>query len=198
MRIAAWPVAALCVASVAAAQGVIEWSAERRLAQSDFKGRVPPNAPNSSLSWLSIDASWQCESGALVAAVRATFDPARSWWRSADGNIWDGSERTRGVSRTRVEARRSVMQRDMQLLEHEQLHFDIAELAVRKIRKRFGEMKDSCAEPGGTETLQHEITEIDRDLQEDQRHYDRETNHGTNAVAQDRWKRTIRQQLDRP
>jgi hypothetical protein len=90
------------------------------------------------------------------------------------------------------------MQRDMQLLEHEQLHFDIAELAVRKIRKRFDEMTNSCTDPGGTESLQHTITEIDRDLQEEQRHYDRETSHGTNAAAQDRWKRAIRRRLDQP
>ena len=86
----------------------------------------------------------------------------------------------------------------MQLLEHEQLHFDLAELTVRKIMKRFDEMRGACAEPDGTEAIHHAITQAERALQEEQEQFDRETNHGINAAAQDRWKRRIRQQLDRP
>lgn len=194
-----WVLAGVCVAPVVAAQTVIEWSSERRLSKDDFKGRVPVSAANTSLSWLNIDATWECEAGELFGTARATFDPARSWWRSAQGNIWEGAgERTSGVNRTHVEARRSVVQRDMQLLEHEQLHFDLTELAVRRIRERFDKLKDACGEPGGTEGLQPAIAQIDRELQEEQSRYDRETNHGTNPVAQDQWKRRIRQQLGQP
>jgi hypothetical protein len=42
------------------------------------------------------------------------------------------------------------------------------------------------------------VAEIDRELQEEQRRYDRETDHGTNAVAQAHWRSTIRQQLGLP
>ena len=52
-------------ARTALAQNVIEWSAARRLTKDDFKGRVPASAENSSLSWLNIDASWECEEGRL-------------------------------------------------------------------------------------------------------------------------------------
>jgi Bacterial protein of unknown function (DUF922) len=181
------------------AQQVIEWSSARQLSKDDFKGRVSPNAPNASLSWLNIDASWECEAGELFATARATFDPTRSWWRGAQGNIWEGAgERTSGVSRTHVEARRGMVQRDMQLLEHEQLHFDLTEIAVRRIRKRFVELKNACDDPDGREELRHTIAEVDRELQEEQARYDRETSHGTNAVAQDQWKRRIRKQLEQP
>ncbi len=191
-----WLLAALCAAPAVRAQGVIEWSSERRLSREDFKGRVPAAARNTALSWLNVDASWECHGDELIAAARATFDPGRSWWRAAQGNIWEGGERNSGVSRTHIDARRSVIQRDMQLLEHEPLHFDLAEIAVRRIRNRLEDLKDVCAEPGGTEGLQDEIARIDRELQDEQRHYDRETNYGINAAAQDQWKRTIRQQLD--
>ena len=191
-----WLLAGVCVAPVVAAQTGIEWSSERRLSKDDFRGRVPAGAANASQSWLNIDATWECEAGELFGSARATFDPARSWWRSAQGNIWEGAgQRTSGVDRTHVEARRSVVQRDMQLLEHEQLHFDLTEIAARRIRERFDDLKGACGEQGGTEGLQHEIAQIDRELQDEQRRYDRETNHGTNPVVQDQWKRRILQQL---
>ena len=199
MRIAACVIAAACAATAAFGQTVIEWSSERRLTRDDFKGRVPINAGNASLSWLNIDASWGCESGELVASARATFDPSRSWWRAAQGSIWPGAgERASGVSRTHIDVRRSAMQRDIQLLEHEQLHFDLAEVAARRIRKKFEESKNVCSEPGGTEDFQGFIAEVDREFQEEQLRYDRETAHGINASAQDHWRRRIRQQLDRP
>jgi hypothetical protein len=42
------------------------------------------------------------------------------------------------------------------------------------------------------------VADVDRELQDEQRRYDRETDHGTNGVAQDQWTRTIRQQLGLP
>ena len=198
MRIVRWLVAVLCVVTPVAAQNVIEWSSDRLLSKDDFKGRVPPSAPNASLSWLNIDASWECEAGELIATARATFDPSRSWWRTPQGNIWESVERTSNVSRTHVDARRSMLQRDLQLLEHEQLHFDLTEVAVRRIRKRFVDLKDACADPERKEDLREAIAEIDRELQTQQSVYDRETAHGTNAAAQDRWKQRIRKELDKP
>jgi hypothetical protein len=146
---------------------------------------------------LNIDASWECEAGELIAMARATFDPSRSWWRTAQGNIWEPSERTSGVNRTHVDARRNMVQRDMQLLEHEQLHFDLAELAARRIRKRFVDLKDACADSDQGDDLRDAIGEIDRELQAEQNRYDHETGHGTKPAAQDQWKRRIRKQLER-
>jgi hypothetical protein len=196
MRIAAFLLAVLCAAPIAGlAQDAIEWSAERRLTKGDFKGRVPA-AANTSMSSISIDASWECERGRLVAAARATFDPSRSWWRSAGGSVWGSAGERMSSSQAQQEARRSTLQRDMQLLEHEQLHFDIAEVVVRKIRARFAGFTNACAEGGGTEQIQQMIVEADRELQEEQQRYDRETSHGLNARAQEQWKRRIRALLN--
>jgi predicted secreted Zn-dependent protease len=94
--------------------------------------------------------------------------------------------------RAQQQARRSLMQLDQQLLEHEQLHFDIAEANVRRIRARFAEFKNVCADPDGTAPVQAMIARADRELQEEQQRYDRETGHGINARAQEQWKLRIR------
>jgi hypothetical protein len=196
MRITACLAAVLCAVSVGLAQEAIEWSPERKLTKDDFKGRVPANAANTSLSWINIETEWECEADELIATARATFDPSRSWWRSSHGNIWGSAGERMSSSRAQQEARRNVMQLDLQLLEHEQLHFDIAEATVRRIRARFAEFKDVCAAPGGTAPIQQMIARIDRELQEEQQRYDRETRHGVNARAQEQWKRRIRALLN--
>ena len=196
MRNRAWLLALLCASATGFAQGPIQWSSERRLTKDDFKGRAPLNAPSASMSWIHVDAEWTCEAGTLAASARATFDPSHSWWSNARGSVW-GTPGTR-VSSTQAQqdARRSVLELDMQLLEHEQLHFDIAELTARKIRARFADFKNACAEAGGTEPIQQMIAQADRELQDEQQRYDRETGHGINARVQDQWRRKIRAQLN--
>ena len=80
---------------------------------------------------------------------------------------------------------------DRQLLDHEQLHFDLAEIAARKIRKRFEDFKDGCFDARDTEPIQAMVAEVDRELQEEQHRYDRETAHGVNVRMQDQWNRKI-------
>ena len=195
MRILACLVAVLFAAPPAYAQGTIDWSAERRLTKLDFQGRVPAQAGNSSMSWLHIEASWECVIGELMATARATFDPSRSWWRTTYGNVWGNAGERTSATQAQSQARRNVMMMDAQLLDHEQLHFDLAELAARRIRKRFEEFKDACHDPGGTEPIQAMVAEIDQELQEEQTQYDRETSHGINVRVQDQWSRRIRKQL---
>jgi hypothetical protein len=186
----------VCAAAIGLAQELIEWSPARRLTRNDFRGRPPVNAPSASMSWIQIATEWECEGGALAATASATFDPSRSWWRNTRGNVWSNAGERMSSSQAQLEARRNVMQLDLQLLEHEQLHFDIAEVVVRKIRARFQDFKNACTESGGTDPIQQMIAEADRDLQEEQQRYDRETGHGVNAAVQDRWKRRIRALLN--
>ena len=196
MRITACLLAILCVAATGFAQQPIEWSPTRRLTKEDFRARVPVNAANASMSWIHIETEWECEGGALVATARALFDPSRSWWRDTRGSVWKNAGERMSSAEAQLEARRSMLQLDLQLLEHEQLHFDMAEVAVRKIRARFQDFKSACAEPGGTDPVQQMIVQADRELQEEQQRYDRETGHGVNAGVQDQWRRRIRALLN--
>jgi predicted secreted Zn-dependent protease len=84
----------------------------------------------------------------------------------------------------------------MQLLEHEQIHFDIAEVAARRIRAGFAGFRNACAEAGGTDPIQQMVAQGDRDLQEEQQRYDRETAHGTNPRAQEQWTLKVRKALN--
>jgi hypothetical protein len=197
MRITACVLALVCAAAADGyAQEPVEWSRERRLTKRDFKGRAPVSAQNASMSAISIDASWACERGSLVASARATFDPSRSWWRNAQGGVWSRASERATSSQAQMEARRSGVERDMQLLEHEQIHFDIAEVAARTIRERFQAFRNACAEPGDTDSIRQMVERADRELQEEQQRYDRETSHGTNARAQDAWRRRVRALLN--
>ena len=197
MRIIACLLALCCAAAATGlAQEPIEWSVSRRLTKADFQGRVPAGAPNASMSEISIDASWECEGGALVTSVRATFDPSRSWWRNSPGGVWGSAGERASSSQVQQAARRNALLRDSQLLEHEQIHFDIAEVTVRKIKARFADFKNACAEAGGTDPIQQMVSQVDRELQEEQQRYDRETAHGINARAQDQWKRRIQALLN--
>ena len=122
----------LCAAAAGLAQEAIEWSLERRLTREDFNGRVPASASTASMSWIHIETEWECKDGTLTAMARATFDPSRSWFRTVA---------------------EPAMELDIQLLEHEQIHFDIAEVAVRKIRASFQTFTSACAEAGGTDPI---------------------------------------------
>ena len=176
MRIAVSGAAALCAATVHAAQSVIEWSSERRLTKDDFRARVPRLASMASLSAVGLEVEWRCEGDALVGSVRATFDPERSWWRAGDAT-------GRGY------------RDDARLLEHEQVHFDLAQMAAQQLQSRFEAMKRACGEPDGRLDVESAIADVDRELQEQQNRYDRETGHGLNAAVQERWTRTVRRQL---
>jgi hypothetical protein len=192
MRFTACLFAVLGAVAVGLAQEAIHWSPERKLTRDDFKGRVPAPTEHASLSWINIDAEWECEGTTLVSSARASFDPSRSWWRHSQGNIWGSAGERVSSSRAQQDARRSLVERDLQLLEHEQLHFDLAEAFARKIRARFDDFKDACADSRGTEAVREMIVRTDRELQEEQQRYDRETSHGLNLRAQDQWRRRIR------
>ena len=168
MRNAACVLVLLCAAAAGLAQEAIAWSLERRLKREDFNGRVPASASTASMSWIHIETEWECKDVTLKTTARATFDPSRSWFRS-----------------------QNRMELDVQLLEHEQIHFDIAEVAVRKIRASFQTFSTACAEAGGTDPIEHLIARADRDLQQEQERFDRETAHGVNGRIQAQWKRRI-------
>jgi hypothetical protein len=175
------------------AQAVIEWSRERRLSKQDFQGRVPNISSASSFSWIVIDVSWGCEDGQPAAHARATFDRSRSWWRAGTSSIWQTD--VGNASRSELDTRRSPAQADAQLLSHEQTHFDIAELAARRIRREFERLKEICATPEATSNMAEVIADIDRELQNEQERYDRETAHGTNVSRQRDWERRVQRDL---
>jgi hypothetical protein len=185
----------LAADSSAHAQSDIAWSKDRRLARSDFQGRVPSRAVPAALSSLAIQTEWGCEAGELVATASAVFDPSLSWWREGNPGLWSDGNLS-NASRAELERQVPASQRERQLLEHEQVHFDIAELMARKLRKRFDELRDACRAPGGTDVVAKAVVDADQDLQKQQARYDSECAYGMNLGAQRRWAERVARELD--
>jgi hypothetical protein len=117
-------------------------------------------------SAVAVEASWSCDAEQLRVKVRAVFDPSRS---------------------TLVEHPASVANfSDAELLEHEQIHFDIAELFARKIRSHFWQTTAPCR-PGGTTPFAAILDDYRTELSDEQARYDRQTAFGTDARAQREW-----------
>ncbi len=193
MRTAACALAASLAIVGAQAAAPIAWAKDARLAQGDFRGKVPSNASDAAHSYVALDVSWECLEGRAQSRARATFDPELSWWRGGAANIWGGLEQ--GLSRTQLENRRTAADRDLDLLRHEQLHFDLTEIAARRIRREFEALPRICAAAGRNATVEAAVAEIERAWSDEQVTYDRETDHGTNQWKQREWDRRVARDL---
>ena len=74
---------------------------------------------------------------------------------------------------------------DIDLLNHERLHFDIAELFARKIRTRFSELK--TAKEKRFSVYWDEYSTLWKACRQLQKQYDLETNHGAKKAENDQW-----------
>ena len=172
----------------------VEWSAARKLTRGDFEGDVPNTATYQSRSWIRIEASWRCISDALNTTINAVFDPARSWWLGSQWNPWeDVDSRRKWLSRSRadLENKRHIALSEADLLRHEQLHFDLAELTAAKIRRRLSELKGPCALPDRDAVVEKIVVELTDEFGKEQTRYDAETAHGTKPQVQQQWEKRV-------
>lgn len=189
-----------CVPSTVRAQlaterpSVIEWSAAKKLSLEDFKGPVPETAKYQSRSWIRIEASWRCISGVLNPTVTAVFDPFRSWWLGSQWNPWeDVDSRRKWLSRSRadLENKRHIAASDADLLRHEQLHFDLAELTAGKIRRRLTGLDGVCARSDRDDHVEKIVMALSAAFRAEQSAYDEETAHGTKPQVQRNWEARV-------
>jgi hypothetical protein len=179
----AWALAATtCLLSAADNASLIEWSNTRNLTRSDFKGSSAVQG-TVARSLIEIKASWKCDGDLLDATIRAVFDPNQSTWPGALHSGFDASTARQQNAST------------AQILEHEQIHFDIAELVARKIRSHFAALTDVCIRRGGTIPLAAIVEDYQRELDEEQARYDRQTVFGNDARMQWTWTSQTRQAL---
>jgi hypothetical protein len=183
---------ALAVTSASAA-APIEWSPTVKLTTQDFQNNVPPSTTDTAHAFVALDVAWECRDGHARSHARAIFDPEQSWWRGGTSNIWGGVEE--GLSRSQLDNRRTNAQRDQDLLQHEQLHFDLTELAARKIRHELGDLARACATPGSNDAIGTAIAAIEGAWSDEQARYDKDTDHGTNRVKQKQWELRVHKEL---
>lgn len=147
----------------------IVWDNERRLGADDFKGVPDSSSRFSAISYVGPDISFHMIGDEYyVDSVRTIFYKQESWIKKDD------------VSN--------------QLLEHENLHFDIAELYVRKLREKY----DSLENIGVTDQRVYNYM-TDKIMKERERfdiQFDTETKFGQYFLNQEAWKKKIEKELD--
>lgn len=166
LLIIALATATLAVAQPKDCKDCIPWSADRPLLWKDFKGRPSASSPNKAMTDSGMSISFSCDGKTAEVSISSFFSPYKSWTKTKDSD---------------------------RLLAHEQLHFDITELFVRKLRKEISALDTDC------EKMNRAIEKLyDSNYQayaKCQAQYDRETKHSIIEEEQLRWEQLVADEL---
>ena len=146
----------------------IEWSANAKLNWSDFKGRPNKLSPNAALTDSGMSIELNCDDRTSEVIIKCFFNRNKSWSKEKESDY---------------------------LLEHEQLHFDITELFVRKLRKQLNDLGNDCKRLNAH--VEKYYNENYKEFVAYQDAYDRETKHSLDREKQKLWKEKIARELDR-
>jgi hypothetical protein len=164
--------AALLAAATAGAQSqvantkaFIEWNPFYNLKWDDFQGKPGEDAAGDAGTSVQIKAKPYTVGKKVQYDVYVLFNKEKSWSRD----------------------------QSPQLLAHEQLHFDLAEVFARRIRKKIKELEDQHvteikAYNNAIQLLLEESNEADR-------LYDMETLHGALDKKQETWRKKVNEEL---
>ena len=142
-----------------------EWQQFDPLKWGDFKGSRPDQYHGDAGSMVKIKAVPYLVRKKIRYDVYTLFDRTKSW----------------------------ALEKSPQLLKHEQLHFDIAELYARKIRKRILRLSEN--KKNNLKTYNHEIRKLLKESNDFDRLYDIETLHGSLTRKQKEWEAKIQSAL---
>lgn len=147
-------------------QDSIPWDKNYRLKWSDFKGRPDMLSKEDAACAASIYVRGFRDKGLPNFLVYNSFMKSDAW--TSDST--------------------SVM-----LLQHEQLHFDIAEVYARKIRKAVDSLRRKQIK--STDSYSIEITKLLSMFETTGKLYDEQTSHGTYGNQQSEWEQKILKEL---
>lgn len=145
------------------------WSKSDKLVWSDFKGRPDKRNSHSAVTTSSLKTLPILFTKEKVQYEIVTlFDKKKSWTKSDS----------------------------KPLLAHEQVHFDISELVMRKMRKKFiaHKLKDL---DGVNKMIDSTFKEALNERNKLNREYDKETDHSRNKEEQLKWQKRIEEELDK-
>jgi hypothetical protein len=145
----------------------ITWSSNRKLNWDDFQKEADPNDPLHAMASTNIAVSASCRNNVMVYDVKCQFSPNESWTKN---------------------------KASMDLLQHEQLHFDITELYARQLRQKLSQQKSLCS--GDKNKFKAVVNKVFADWQKAQVRYDNESHHGIDDAKQAAWSQTVATQLD--
>lgn len=136
----------------------IFWSAGRKLSLLDYKNTSDTASSTAVLTFVKIGYSLSQPDDFAEIKLGTYFLPCRSFTRNKLSNV---------------------------TLEHEQLHFDIAEYFKRAFAKKVSELSATAAIfPAAVKAIFRDVSEKRRAMESD---YDRETNKGANEEEQKKW-----------
>ena len=147
----------------------IVWSKDRPLTWADFKGKPLNKSTAGALSFCGIRHYFLYENGLIKINTETSFNCKKSWVNLED--------------------------KILSTLEHEQLHFNIAELNSRKLRQELHAVK--FKQNGEKAKKQFDITynKYYIQLNDYQALYDKETTSPRNEIKQKEWLEKIAREL---
>lgn len=154
---------------------IISWSANNLIEWSDFKGEIDSTKFGNALTSYKID----------IVPDNVMVDE--------DSNIQE-IEKLTVIANFYKNHSWTTGTFDNNLLTHERLHFDIAELYARKIRVRFDSMKKKGE--ARFDVYLGNYKELWQECRLMQKQYDNETNHGVKLNKNKEWQKRIKTELD--
>lgn len=154
-------------------EDTMTWSESRKLTWADFKATPDTSSDAVALtaSGITFGYSVKTSSSRIIdfkATVEAHFYPDKSWYIKHKGNNY--------------------------ILKHEQLHFDITELYVRKFRQQLGRLVVNQNIKKQMDQIHVAINEA---LEKTQKSYDAQTQHSINEGAQEYWQGFVEEELNK-
>ena len=146
---------------------VLYWNDARHLRCKDFKGAIPDSATYSARSAIMISTNGYWNKGLPDYKVINKFYPYKAWKKDTLSD---------------------------NLLQHEQIHFDIAEISARKIRKEITELRQAGEEEPSI--YKQHINKLLDDYYARDTEYDKETQHGLNDKKQQEWNKKTAKELE--
>jgi hypothetical protein len=143
--------------SVSATSTAIQWTGQK-LSWNDFQGQPDPRSNGDAATAIRIDAKPYYKKRKLCYTITTWFIPSKSWYRFKSD----------------------------ELLAHEQLHFDLAELYARKARKKVRDLQ--AQGENNIDIYNDALQSILNESNDADQAYDRETLHGSLSEAQVSWR----------
>ncbi len=140
-------------------EDVIIWNKNRLLTWDDFKGKVDTTTEHLAVTYSRTSTTFKSLKDTLFMSVIATMNPVKSWKRSN--------------------------KLSKEVLKHEQLHFDIAELYARKLKLELGKMVVTKKE--AQKKIDELLTLNTQQFKQYQALYDKETDHSKLKAKQLEW-----------
>lgn len=139
----------------------IPWRADRKLTWDDFQAAADAHEPLHAMTATTIAVKSNCRDNVLRFTVLSQFAPHESW------------------TKNRASA---------ELLQHEQMHFDLTEVYARRLRQQLSKLNGRCSDRPG---FQKVVNRVFAEWKKEQNRYDAETRHGLDEAQQIRWTERI-------